>query len=178
MDSSSLRKKSKSDDESIIEVTDDGDSPSPALRSGSAVEDHTKLLEFPPPPDGKDRITVTLEDYRTLEHDTYLNDIIIDFYLQILNDKLPADDKKTVHIFKTMFYKRLTQTSMNMNSTKLASFEKDPSLSIHDKRHMRAKGWTKHVNLFEKVNFYSKMHVCKIKLFRYFYCNFLMCSQW
>ena len=101
MDSSSLRKKSKSDDESIIEVTDDGDSPSPALRSGSAVEDHTKLLEFPP--DGKDRLTVTLADYRTLEHDTFLNDIIIDFYLQFLNDKLPAEDKKTVHIFKTMF---------------------------------------------------------------------------
>ena len=166
MDSSSLRNKSKSDEESMIEVTDDEDSPSPALCSGSAVEDHTKLLEFPP--DGKDRLTVTLADFKTLEHDTFLNDIIIDFYLQFLHDKLPEEDKKTVHIFSTMFYKRLNMTYKK--STNLASFEKDPSLSIHVKRHLRVKGWTKHVDLFEKVGVCSTMRYMSMKeVFLYCY---------
>ena len=150
----------------MIEVTDDEDSPSPALCSGSAVEDHTKLLEFPP--DGKDRIIVTLADFKTLEHDTFLNDIIIDFYLQFLHDKLPEEDKKTVHILSTMFYKRLNMTYKK--STNLPSFEKDPSLSIHVKRHLRVKRWTKHVDLFEKVGVCSTMRYMSMKeVFLYCY---------
>ena len=60
-------------------------------------------------------VTVTFQDYKTLEHDTFLNDIIIDFYLTYLHtNNLNKEDAPNVYIFSTMFYKRmLTQPSRN-----------------------------------------------------------------
>ena len=138
------------DPDEVIEV-DDTDTPpvkaSRSLRSATALTDHSKLCEFPM--GTKDSVSVCLADYKTLEHDTFLNDIIIDFYLTYLFHKfLNAEDRPTVHIFSTMFYKRLNSTPKKAST--VASYEKDSSLKPAEKRHMRVKGWTKNVNLFEK----------------------------
>jgi len=134
----------------IIEV-DDTDTPPAkpvrALRSATVLTDYSKVCEFP---EGtKDTVSVCLADYKTLQHDTFLNDIIIDFYLTYLFHKfLNEEDRPTVHMFSTMFYKRLNSTPKKAST--VASYEKDSSLKPAEKRHMRVKGWTKNVNLFEK----------------------------
>jgi len=138
------------DPDEIIEV-DDTETPPPnpvrSLRSATVLTDHSKLCEFPV--GTKDSVTVCLNDYKTLEHDTFLNDIIIDFYLTYLFHKfLNKEDRPTVHIFSTMFYKRLNSTPKKAST--VASYEKDSSLKPAQKRHLRVKGWTKNVNLFEK----------------------------
>jgi hypothetical protein len=61
---------------------------------------------------------------------------------------LNKEDRPTVHIFSTMFYKRLNSTPKKAST--VASYEKDTSLKPAQKRHLRVKGWTKNVNLFEK----------------------------
>lgn len=95
-------------------------------------------------------VTVTFQDYKTLEHDTFLNDIIIDFYLTYLHtNNLNKEDAPNVYIFSTMFYKRML-TQPSSKSLKPDSFEKNPSLTSAQKRHMRVRGWTKNVDLFTK----------------------------
>ena len=138
------------DRDEIIEV-DDTETPPPsparALRSTTVLTDRSKLCEFPV--GTKDNVSVCLKDYKTLEHATFLNDIIIDFYLAYLFHKfLNEEDRPTVHIFPTMFYNRLNST--HKKASTVASYEKDSSLKPAEKRHLRVKGWTKNVNLFEK----------------------------
>ena len=127
---------------SEIIVIDDDES-----ASTNVILDHTKLCEFPL--GVKESVSVCLTDYKTLQHDTFLNDIIIDFYIKYLfNVFLSKEEKSSVYIFTSMFYKRL-----NTNPTKpskYASYENDPSLKPEEKRFRRVKGWTKNVNLFEK----------------------------
>ena len=73
-------------------------------RQGSRVQEKEKLCEFPP---GESPcVTVSYKDYKTLEHDTWLNDIIIDFFLAWLyREVLEEEDRPRVHIFTTMFYR-------------------------------------------------------------------------
>ena len=73
-------------------------------RQGSRVQERERLCEFPP---GESPcVTVTYKDYKTLEHDTWLNDIIIDFFLAWLyREVLEEEDRPRVHIFTTMFYR-------------------------------------------------------------------------
>jgi Ulp1 family protease len=58
---------------------------------------------------GPDGTNVALEDYECLRENTYLNDKIIDFYLQWLhNEKMSEMDRKRTHIFSVYFYEMLT----------------------------------------------------------------------
>jgi len=98
----------------------------------------------------RNSVTVSIKDYATLKHDTFLNDIIIDFYLTFLSHNiLPIESQDCIHIFSTMFYKRLLQ-SPKKNAKKVADYETDLTLSSAEKRHFRVAGWTKHVDLFSK----------------------------
>jgi len=143
--------------ETVIIEVDDDETPSPAvskksqgrsLRSENKLQDTDKLCEFPL---GKSpSVTVTFQDYKTLEHDTFLNDIIIDFYLTYLHENmLNKEDAPNVFIFSTMFYKRML-TQPSTKKLKPDSFERNPNLTAAQKRHMRVKGWTKNVELFSK----------------------------
>lgn len=104
--------------------------------------DTDRLCEFPEGTSSK--VVVTLQDYRTLQYSTFLNDIVIDFYLTYLYETyLTEEFKATVHIFSTMFYERLLRRGAG-------SFEEDKSLNSVQKRHQRVAGWTKAVDLLEK----------------------------
>ena len=134
----------------IIEIDDSNSPPTKpvrALRSATVLTDYSKICEFS---EGtKDTVSICLVDYKTLQHDTFLNDIIIDFYLTYLFHKfLNEEYRPIVHMFSTMFYKRLNSTPKKTST--VASYEKDSTLKPAEKRHMRVKGWTKNVNLFEK----------------------------
>ena len=101
------------DQEVAIAIEDEfddgvGEVPKPregrVTRQGSRVQERERLCEFPP---GESPcVTVTYKDYKTLEHDTWLNDIIIDFFLAWLyREVLEEEDRPRVHIFTTMFYR-------------------------------------------------------------------------
>lgn len=82
-------------------------------------------------------IPVTTEDVACLAEGTYLNDIIIDFYLKYVFESIltPAQREKT-YIFNSYFYKRLTQKQ----GTKFSP----------DQMHGLVKKWTRNVDIFEK----------------------------
>ena len=135
------------EDDNIIIITDDSGRELLSTKVSNVMMDENILCEFPL---GQSPcIRVSMRDYRSLELGIFLNDIVIDFYLAWLHAKvLPAKQKPAVHIFSTMFYKRLTQEP-DIISVK-NSFEKDASLSQAQIRHTRVKGWCKKVDLFSK----------------------------
>ena len=134
----------------IIDVRDSDEEETPPVpltsrrttRASAQLSDNFKLCEFPT--GAQDSVSVCVTDYKSLEHDTFLNDIIIDFYLTYLLHKvLPVEERGLVHMFSTMFYKRLT-------SSHKVKAKEEQGLSSAQKKHNRVKTWTKNVNIFEK----------------------------
>ena len=79
-------------------------------RRNTRIQENDLLCEFPP--GESPSVAVTFKDYKTLEYDTWLNDIIIDFFLAWLYRKvLPEVDRTRVHMFTTMFYRYICMTS-------------------------------------------------------------------
>ena len=73
-------------------------------RRNTRIQEKDLLCEFPP--GESPSVAVTFKDYKTLEHDTWLNDIIIDFFLAWLYRKVLQEvDRARVHMFTTMFYR-------------------------------------------------------------------------
>ena len=81
-------------------------------RRDTRIQEKDFLCEFPP--GESPSVAVTYQDYKTLEHNTWLNDIIIDFFLAWLYKKvLPEEDRARVHMFTTMFYRYLLHLSIS-----------------------------------------------------------------
>ncbi|XP_017065051.1 uncharacterized protein LOC108103858 [Drosophila eugracilis] len=101
-----------------------------------SVEENLTLLMYPPK--GTGALAITMKDYLCLSDESYLNDIIIDFYLAWLKDKLPMHLQYKTHIFGTFFHKRLTSTKYVRGHKKAKE------------RHEKVQKWTRTVNIFEK----------------------------
>lgn len=111
--------------------------------NASAGEQIRQILIYPP--QGKGGISINTEDYMCLAIDQYLNDVIIDFYLQyLLRERLSAEQRARTHVFSTFFYKRLTTLTAVRRGGEQAK------MTAAQKRHFRVKNWTKGVNLFDK----------------------------
>ena len=79
-------------------------------------------------------VAVTIADFHTFEQEAYLNDVVVDIYmLFLLNNVLPEDQRCSLHVFSTLFFKRLT--------TSFGSNVKDDAISSLE-RHSRVKNWT------------------------------------
>lgn len=116
---------------------------SKAVKLNETSDGIRKILIYPP--SGKGGISINTEDYICLATDQYLNDVIIDFYLQyVLLEMLTPEQRAKTHIFSSFFYNRLT------TATTKRSNDKEQKLTAAQKRHERVKNWTKNVNLFEK----------------------------
>ena len=119
------------------------------------ISDYFKLFEFPLKSKednvaAKYSVTVCLVDLKTLEYETFLNDIVIDFYLTYLqHEMLPHDDRGGVHIFSTMFYLRLTSDTKPKKKGQIQD-NSEQKLTAAERRHFKVKGWTKNVNIFDK----------------------------
>merc|ERR1719418_126070 len=113
----------------------------PAFNSVTRVE---KYCQF----EGQ---SITMEDYYCLEDESFMNDVIIDFYFKWIQHKILKETtfKENIHIFTTYFYKRLT-TRPPRSKTKLHPVEDNVNLSLAEKRYERVRRWTKKVNIFEK----------------------------
>ncbi len=102
------------------------------------------------PSTGSNTVSISPEDYYCLEDESFLNDVIIDFYLKwIQNTVIPQESRDRTHIFTTYFYKRLT-TRPPRSKNKLHPIEDNVNLSPAEKRYERVRRWTKKVNIFEK----------------------------
>ncbi|XP_032598837.1 uncharacterized protein LOC6557562 isoform X2 [Drosophila grimshawi] len=102
-------------------------------------DEQVSLLMYPPK--GTGGLCIRMEDYVCLTKESYLNDIIIDFYLLWLrNTLIPEALRERTHIFSTFFYKRLTTLTRPTDVKQTAA----------QKRHARVQKWTKLVDIFDK----------------------------
>uniref|UniRef100_A0AAG5DC81 Ubiquitin-like protease family profile domain-containing protein n=1 Tax=Anopheles atroparvus TaxID=41427 RepID=A0AAG5DC81_ANOAO len=123
--------------------------------SGSAadMQDETEIrkifLTYPPgKPAGQSAISISIQDYMCLAKDQYLNDVIIEFYLNYLKlEMLEEEERASVHIFSTFFYNRLTTMPTRQQR---GNTDRDVKLSAAQKRHARVARWTKRENIFDK----------------------------
>ena len=86
-------------------------------------------------------VTVTSNDYLCLQTGQYLNDVIIDFYLNYLQCSLLTNNPmiSRTYIFSIYFYSRLITKSRGTSAI--------PSSQL---MHNNVKKWTKNVNIFQK----------------------------
>lgn len=115
--------------------------PSSKKSNNEQKSDETKIISYPN--SGSGGVTITVADFKCLAADEFLNDVIIEFYLQYIGiELLTPEQVARTHIFNTFFYEAL--------SGKLTRTPSSRGLSLAHKRHERVEKWTKNVNLFEK----------------------------
>ncbi|XP_050066575.1 sentrin-specific protease 6-like [Aphis gossypii] len=101
---------------------------------------NTKILE--------DRLggrssAVNINDYKMLNSNEFINDILIEFYLNYwYTEKLSEEDRKRTYVFSTYFYTTLAK-SFN-------AFDYPAHFTASQIRHEKVKKWTKNVDIFEK----------------------------
>merc|ERR1719318_2160092 len=106
------------------------------------------VCQYPPPPHSGG-VRITIADYQTLNTATFLNDVIIDFYLDYLvREKMSVQLEGKVFIFSSYFFKRLTADPAEGST--MAIVERDSKLSLVQKRHRRVLNWTKSIKLSEQ----------------------------
>ncbi|XP_016967988.1 uncharacterized protein LOC108036389 [Drosophila biarmipes] len=110
-----------------------------AAESRLSTDENLTLLMYPPT--GTGALSIGMKDYMCLSRGSYLNDIIIDFYLCWLkNNVIPEGQRERTHIFSTFFHKRLTTITRPINAKQTAA----------QKRHERVQKWTRTVDIFNK----------------------------
>ncbi|KAG5045434.1 hypothetical protein GLYMA_06G095600v4 [Glycine max] len=86
-----------------------------------------------------DAVSLSKRDVDLLQPDTFINDTIIDFYIQYLKNQIPDKEKPRFHFFNSFFFR------------KLADMDKNPSSASDGKAaFLRVRKWTRKVNLFAK----------------------------
>ena len=85
----------------------------PSFNPLSRVE---KYCQYPAT--GTNTVSITMEDYYCLEDESFLNDVIIDFYFKWIHQTIiPSESRDNTHIFTTYFYKRYeSRTYLNTKS--------------------------------------------------------------
>ncbi|XP_027353852.1 probable ubiquitin-like-specific protease 2B isoform X2 [Abrus precatorius] len=86
-----------------------------------------------------DAVSLSKRDVDLLQPDTFINDTIIDFYIQYLKNQIQEEEKPRFHFFNSFFFR------------KLADMDKNPSSASDGKAaFLRVRKWTRKVNLFAK----------------------------
>ncbi|KAK7410459.1 hypothetical protein VNO78_01257 [Psophocarpus tetragonolobus] len=86
-----------------------------------------------------DAVSLSKRDVDLLQPDTFINDTIIDFYIQYLKNQILEEEKPRFHFFNSFFFR------------KLADMDKNPSSASDGKAaFLRVRKWTRKVNLFAK----------------------------
>lgn len=79
-------------------------------------------------------------DLWTLGAQHYLNDQLVDFWLQDVVSRLPPEQHNEVHVFPTFFYTRLNETRPDDGEGNTKA----------EKIHNKVRKWTKNVDIFDK----------------------------
>ncbi|MED6109304.1 hypothetical protein PIB30_032173 [Stylosanthes scabra] len=86
-----------------------------------------------------DAVSLSKRDVDLLRPDTFVNDTIIDFYIQYLKNQIQDEEKSRYHFFNSFFFR------------KLADMDKNPASASDGKAaFLRVRKWTRKVKLFEK----------------------------
>lgn len=89
-------------------------------------------------------------DMACLEEGEFLNDIIIDFYLDYLVHSLPEDQRQRLHVFSTYFWTKLSSSGHHGATVAKNQNGLDSQSKKRDLMHSKVARWTKNVDLFEK----------------------------
>ncbi|KAL4584627.1 hypothetical protein LXL04_009232 [Taraxacum kok-saghyz] len=84
-----------------------------------------------------DSISITKRDFELLLPEKFINDTIVDFYIEYLKKINPADER--VHFFNSFFFRKLADFDEN----RLQKFDAKAAFQ-------RVRKWTKKVNIFQK----------------------------
>ncbi|KNE64763.1 hypothetical protein AMAG_10110 [Allomyces macrogynus ATCC 38327] len=128
----------------------------------SKGRERTDLL-FVYPFAGSKGVTLFGNDAGVLNNSDFLNDAVLEFYLRYLVDRLPDDQRQSVHLFNSFFFLRLTQTgkkkagaaagkggSKKSGATAAAVAAAGENATPYAEGYQRVKSWTKSVDLFSK----------------------------
>ncbi|VVA36008.1 PREDICTED: probable ubiquitin-like-specific [Prunus dulcis] len=86
-----------------------------------------------------DAVCISKRDLQLLQPATFINDTIVDFYIQYLKSKIQPEEKHRFHFFNSFFFR------------KLADLDKDqPGACEGKEAFQRVLKWTRKVNVFEK----------------------------
>ncbi|PQP96062.1 putative ubiquitin-like-specific protease 2B isoform X1 [Prunus yedoensis var. nudiflora] len=86
-----------------------------------------------------DAVCISKRDLQLLQPATFINDTIVDFYIQYLKSKIQPEEKHRFHFFNSFFFR------------KLADLDKDQPVACEGKEaFQRVLKWTRKVNVFEK----------------------------
>ncbi|KAJ1424781.1 Ulp1 protease family, C-terminal catalytic domain [Sesbania bispinosa] len=112
------------------------DSPGPRLYFPNFEEPFDEVVY---PKGDPDAVSLSKRDVDLLQPDTFINDTIIDFYIQYLKNQIKEEEKPRFHFFNSFFFR------------KLADMDKNPSSASDGKAaFLRVRKWTRKVKLFEK----------------------------
>lgn len=110
--------------------------------AGGAISKASTIIEYPL--NTKGAFSVTVQSYEYLSDREFLDDAIIDFYMEYIRlELMTAEQRERTHIFSVFFYSVLTARSSR------GKFN-TPGLSAAQRRHERVSKWTKDVDIFEK----------------------------
>ncbi|XP_059653242.1 probable ubiquitin-like-specific protease 2B isoform X2 [Cornus florida] len=85
-----------------------------------------------------DAVSICKRDIELLQPATFINDTIIDFYIQYLKNKIKPEEKHRFHFFSSFFFRKLADPE-------------DPSRACEVREaFQRVCKWTRKVNLFQK----------------------------
>ncbi|XP_011043054.1 PREDICTED: probable ubiquitin-like-specific protease 2B isoform X3 [Populus euphratica] len=100
---------------------------------------HETFKEVIYPKGDPDAVSISKRDVELLQPETFINDTIIDFYIQYLKNKIQPDDRQRFHFFNSFFFR------------KLADLDKGPSNACEGRiAFQRVRKWTRKLNVFEK----------------------------
>ncbi|KAJ6371957.1 hypothetical protein OIU77_002302 [Salix suchowensis] len=100
---------------------------------------HETFEEVVYPKGDPDAVSISKRDVDLLRPETFINDTIIDFYIQYLKNKIQPDDRQRFHFFNSFFFR------------KLADLDKGPSNACEGRiAFQRVCKWTRKLNIFEK----------------------------
>ncbi|ONH90694.1 hypothetical protein PRUPE_8G069500 [Prunus persica] len=86
-----------------------------------------------------DAVCISKRDLQLLQPATFINDTIVDFYIQYLKSKIQPEEKHRFHFFNSFFFR------------KLADLDKDqPGACEGKEAFQRVLKWTRKVNVFKK----------------------------
>lgn len=86
-------------------------------------------------PQGGGGVSISIADYMRLKPGTYLNDVIIEFYLKYIYFEMNESQRNRSYFFSAYSYFRMSSND---------------HVETFEIRHGRVARWTKKVNLFEK----------------------------
>ncbi|KAI3922111.1 hypothetical protein MKX01_005800 [Papaver californicum] len=101
------------------------------------IDEHFEGVIYPQ--SDPDAVIITKRDIELLQPMRFLNDTIIDFYIQYLKNKIPPKDGHRFHFFNSFFFRKLADLDQDLPS---ASQGREAFQHVHK--------WTRKVNLFEK----------------------------